>query len=219
MWARLRFGAVEVHRADASDHAVLSAVLARAFDDDPVQRWVYPRPRARERYGGAFFRWSLWRYADQEVTWTTSDLAGAAIWALPDCWRATVPQLVRLVRWTGRGAGPRGPLVLWGLNGIERRHPDDRHLYLAVLGVDTDRQGAGIGSALLGPGLELCDAEGLPAYLESSKERNLAFYGRHGFDVIDQLKLPIGPPVWLMRREPREVSVLSGPTATLLKEP
>ena len=36
---------------------------------------------------------------------------------------------------------------------------------------------------MLAPGLALCDTEGLPAYLESSKEPNVAFYGRFGFRV------------------------------------
>jgi GNAT superfamily N-acetyltransferase len=91
---------------------------------------------------------------------------------------------------------------MWGLGRVERRHPHDRHLYLAVLGVDPDRQGTGVGSALLAPALELCDRERLPAYLETGKERNIAFYGRHGFRVIERLTLPAGPPAWLMRREP-----------------
>jgi GNAT superfamily N-acetyltransferase len=195
--------AVEVRRAESADRAPLSAVLARAFDDDPVMRWTFPGRRARDRYGDAFFRWSLWRFAEQHVTWTTPDLAGAAIWGLPDRWRVTLGQLARLVLSTAPGTGVRGPLVMWGLSGVERRHPNDRHLYLAVLGVEPDRQGAGVGSALVAPGLELCDREALPAYLETAKERNLAFYGRHGFDVIGQLTLPKGPPVWLMRREPR----------------
>ncbi|MDX6732846.1 MAG: hypothetical protein QOC54_2794, partial [Baekduia sp.] len=43
----------------------------------------------------------------------------------------------------------------------------------------------------------------LPAYLETGKERNLAFYGRHGFEVLDRLDLPKGPPVWFLWREPR----------------
>jgi len=99
--------------------------------------------------------------------------------------------------------GLRGPLVCWGLATVERHHPHDRHLYLAVLGVDPGAQGSGVGSSLLAPGLELCDREGLAAYLETGKERNLAFYGRHGFEVTGQLTLPRGPTVWLMRREPR----------------
>jgi ribosomal protein S18 acetylase RimI-like enzyme len=193
---------MRIRSAEPDDHARLTAVLGRAFDDDPVMRWVFPGERARERYRGEFFGWSLSRCAEQGVTWTTDDLAGAAIWALPDRWQVTVPQLARLTRQTGRGIGRRVPLVMWGLGAVDRRHPRDKHLYLAVLGVDPAKQGAGVGSALLAPGLELCDREGLPAYLETGKERNLAFYGRHGFRAVGQLTLPRGPSVWLMRRAP-----------------
>jgi ribosomal protein S18 acetylase RimI-like enzyme len=194
---------MRVRQVEASDHRALTDVLARAFEDDPIQRWVFPGARVRSRYGGEFFRWSLWRCAGQRVSWTTDDLAGAALWMLPDRWQVTARQLGRLLREAGLGVRWRGPIVIWGLTSVERRHPDDRHLYLAVLGVDPDRQRAGVGSALLAPGLELCDRDGLPAYLETGKERNLAFYARHGFRVTGRLGLPLGPPVWLMRREPR----------------
>jgi hypothetical protein len=53
-------------------------------------------------------------------------------------------------------------------------------------------------------GLERCDAEGMPAYLENSNTRNLPFYLRHGFEVMSETRLPFdGPPLWFMWREPR----------------
>jgi hypothetical protein len=56
---------------------------------------------------------------------------------------------------------------------------------------------------VLGPVLDICDREGLPAYLESSKERNVAFYRHHGFEVTGELSLPEGSVrLWLMWREP-----------------
>ena len=61
----------------------------------------------------------------------------------------------------------------------------------------------GIGSALIQPILDVCDRDEVPAYLESSKERNIDFYARHGFRVTDELALPDGPPVWPMWRDPR----------------
>jgi ribosomal protein S18 acetylase RimI-like enzyme len=194
---------MSVRLARVEDHPTLARVLGRAFDDDPIQRWAFPRAGIRARYGHRFFRWSLWRCAEQQVSWSSDDLAGAALWTLPDRWRVSTAQLLRLVRWAGMGVAWRGPLVMWGLSAVERAHPSDRHLYLAVLGVDPDRQGSGLGSALIAPGPELCDREGLPAQLETGNERNLAFYARHGFKVTGEMRLPAGPQVWLMRREPR----------------
>jgi GNAT superfamily N-acetyltransferase len=85
---------------------------------------------------------------------------------------------------------------------VERHHPREPHWYLDYIAVAPGGQGRGAGSALLAPMLERCDREGVPAYLESSKERNLAFYARHGFRVAREIELPDGPPIWLMWRDP-----------------
>ena len=193
---------MSVRPARAEDIGPLAACLARAFDDDPVTAWVYPNPRSRARWSQRFFQWQLRRLLPQEVTWTTDDQAGAAIWALPGRWREGPADMVRLLRATLLGIVPSLPRVLRGLGQVETRHPDNRHMYLAVLGVEPDRQGDGVGSALIRPGLELCDREGLPAYLETGKERNVAFYARHGFRVTEELDLTRGPRVWLMWRDP-----------------
>jgi ribosomal protein S18 acetylase RimI-like enzyme len=181
----------------------LAVALARAFQDDPVTRWVYASERRRPHWATRFFAWQLRRLMVQDVSWTTADGAGgAALWALPDRWRESPRDTLSLLRLTLVGVLPRLPRVLRGLGQVELRHPTDRHLYLAVLGVDPDRQGQGVGSELIRPGLDLCDRDRLPAYLETGKEANLAFYGRHGFQVLDRLDLPKGPPVWFLWREP-----------------
>lgn len=82
--------------------------------------------------------------------------------------------------------------------------PRQPHWYLATLGTAPERQGRGVGSTLLATVLDRLDEEGLPAYLESSKERNVAFYARHRFEVVRELVVPHGGPrLWLMWREPR----------------
>ncbi len=61
-----------------------------------------------------------------------------------------------------------------------------------------------MGSALLRSVLHEVDAEGLPAYLESSKESNLSFYNQHGFEVTGEIRTPRGgPTLWLMWRQAR----------------
>jgi len=57
--------------------------------------------------------------------------------------------------------------------------------------------------ALMAPVLEQCDAEGVPAYLESSKESNIPFYERHGFKVTGEVKVKNGPSLWPMWRDPQ----------------
>jgi GNAT superfamily N-acetyltransferase len=100
----------------------------------------------------------------------------------------------------------RAPLVALAWAGLERHHPvRPPHWYLAVLGAEPASQGKGLGSAVLAPVLEQCDADGVGAYLESSKERNIDFYARHGFRVSEELRLggARGPRLWGMWREPR----------------
>jgi GNAT superfamily N-acetyltransferase len=100
--------------------------------------------------------------------------------------------------------GRRLPAAIQVIQSVEHHHPQTPHWYLAVLGTDPPEQGKGVGSSLLSPVLERCDEEALPAYLESSKEENVPFYARHGFEVTKTVDLPRGgPPLWLMWREPR----------------
>jgi GNAT superfamily N-acetyltransferase len=107
------------------------------------------------------------------------------------------------------------PVALWAAgrfaargmrvgNAVRRQHPHDPpHWYLAMLGTHPSHQGKGLASGLLTPVLYECDAEGIPAYLESSKEANIPFYERHGFRVQHLLKVPEGcPPIWAMWRDP-----------------
>jgi predicted N-acetyltransferase YhbS len=89
------------------------------------------------------------------------------------------------------------------MQAVERKHPKAPHYYLATLGTEPDFQRKGVGSAVMQPVLDRCDADGVPAYLESSKEVNVPYYRRHGFEVTDELKLPDGPTLWLMWREPQ----------------
>jgi ribosomal protein S18 acetylase RimI-like enzyme len=194
---------MEVRPATSDDIPALAGVLARAFDDDPVTRWVYGEGSGRSRWTRRFFAWQLRRLLAQDLTWTADPRAGAAIWALPDRWREGTVDVLRLMWATLPGVLPRTPRILRGLGQVEEHHPEHRHLYLAVLGVEPERQGAGLGAALLRPGLELCDREGLPAYLETATERNVAFHSRQGFRVTGEVGLPAGPTIRLMWRDPR----------------
>jgi len=195
-----------VRQAGRADIEPLSLSLARAFHDDPVTTFIFPTTRYEERLAG-YFRTHLGKIAlAHGLTYTTEGHHGGAIWLPPGAWQLTPMDLARTLPGTVRALGAKLPMALRNLVYIEKRHPKAPHYYLATLGTHPDHQGKGIGSALLEPVLSRCDAEGMPAYLESSKEKNLAFYGRHGFEVTEELALPGGgPPLWLMWRRARGV--------------
>lgn len=88
------------------------------------------------------------------------------------------------------------------LHDMDQRHPTEPHWYLALFGVDPAFQGSGIGSQMLLHRLEMCDATGVPAYLETQKPENVPFYGRFGFVVRDVIEHSGCPPLWTMWREP-----------------
>jgi ribosomal protein S18 acetylase RimI-like enzyme len=111
--------------------------------------------------------------------------------------------LLRLAPRMLAALGMRTIPALRVLHALDVPHPRKPHNYLRVIGCDPDRQGQGVGAALLRPMLEHCDARKEPAYLESSNERNLTFYRRHGFEVTGEVVTHLGPKAWLMWREPR----------------
>jgi ribosomal protein S18 acetylase RimI-like enzyme len=144
-------------------------------------------------------------YLDDGEVWTTQDLAGASIWAPPGKPRPGWQDLLRLLPVLPYliGLGRSAPDAARLLAAADHARPKRSHWYLATLGTDPDRQGRGIGSALVSRVLAQVDRDGLPAYLESSKESNVPFYRRHGFEVTGEISAPDGPTLWLMWREPR----------------
>ena len=197
--------AIAVREAGAGDHDVLTQSLANAFFEDPFACWAAPHEASRKRLLRRFFAAYLVAKQRHDCVWTDHALTGAALWLPPGYWRTTLREDLSLLPCVlQRRLLARAPMVGYGLFGVEHAHPSTPdHFYLATLGVSPAGQGAGVGSALLAPVLEICDRDGMPAYLEASKFDNIDFYARHGFRVTGELKLPRGPSVYPMWREPR----------------
>jgi GNAT superfamily N-acetyltransferase len=197
--------AYAVRRADAADLPTLTQMLVRAFVDDPVAvwacRWDWLRPKMLE----GMYRARLRQMLDHQEIWTNPGLSSAALWVPPERWKTTLRQDAALVRcFLNPRLMARLPLLAVGLSGVQRRHPrTPPHWYLSLLGTHPDAQGHGFGSAVLQPVLEQCDVDGVGAYLESSKRRNLDFYARYGFRITGEMRLPFGPTMWPMWRDPR----------------
>jgi GNAT superfamily N-acetyltransferase len=192
-------------RAGAADVATLTPMLVRAFMDDPVAVWACRSDGLRAKMLEGMYVARLRQLLRHEEVWTNPGRSSAAVWVPPERWKTSLREDAALIRsFLHPRLLVRLPLLAVGLKGVQRSHPrTPPHWYLSLLGTDPGAQGHGFGSAVLRPVLEQCDRDGVGAYLESSKPRNLDFYARYGFRVTGEVRLPFGPTMWPMWRDPR----------------
>jgi GNAT superfamily N-acetyltransferase len=178
-------------------------MLADAFYDDPVMRWWIDdseRAAVLRRFFDVLLR-EL--FLPNGEVYTTDEIAGAALWGVPGRWPIDDERQAELAPLWLEVLGSHAERGATLSSMLDEKHPTASHFYLGVLGVTPQRQGLGIGSALMKPVLTRCDSEGIPAYLEATNPRNRDLYLRHGFVIREEVRLPDGPPLWLMWREPR----------------
>lgn len=198
----------DIRPATAADRAKLADCLASAFAEDPLFNWMGGgttgaafEPKARIVFD-AFLKSDLAR--DEHLVFTDESGIGVAVWKAPNRWKMPTGDMLRAFPAMLRAFGARAPRMIGAFSAIEKVHPTEEHYYLEALGTRQDMQSRGVGSAVIRPMLDRCDAEGMPAYLESSNVRNVPFYARHGFETTGEIVVGKGAPtVTAMWREPR----------------
>jgi ribosomal protein S18 acetylase RimI-like enzyme len=197
---------MEVVRLRNDQLTEASAILARAFQDDPAWSWVLPNPVRRRVLLPWLFRIGF-EITEADVWTTACGITGCARWLPPGPPHVHVgPMLRALVATPLRVREATSRFLAYGraVEAMRAETVPGSHWYLAGIGVEPSAQRQGVGSALLKPGLEEADRAGLPAALLTNSERNLSFYESHGFQVIHEGRTPDdGPHAWMMRREPQ----------------
>lgn len=197
---------ITARRGMTADITPATAVLARAFYDDPLIEWLLPNDAKRlKQFSGVFEM--LLRKAEKidfYETYTTDDHAGMAIWSKPGAWEPPTSLMLPAMPRLAALLGPRSLVrYLRAMQTIKKVHPEEPHWYLAGLGTDPPKQRTGVGKALIAPVLARCDAERVPAYLETQKLENVPYYQQFGFRVTGELDIVDGGPhLWLMWRDP-----------------
>lgn len=182
------------------------ALAARAFADDPLYAHVYPDPGRRQRSFRVEYRAALrhvfFPAGVVDALETDDGLAGVALWK-PDGarvpWWRELRMMPAMVRAVGLG---NLSVAQEAFEALDAAVPDERHHYLGLIAVDPERQGGGLGGALLRAGLDRADADGLPCFLQTGTWRSIRFYQRHGFRVTAEVAVPDGPRHWGMWRDP-----------------
>lgn len=201
--------AIDVRPPRKDETGELSQVLGRAFYDDPVTVWMLPKERRRAARLATFFASVTHHHhlagGGVEVACDGPVVGAASLWDPPDHWKLSWRLQLTMLPALIPAFGLRLATAARTLNDMMAAvHPEEPHWYLATIGSDTTVRGRGFGQALMRSRLQRCDAEHCPAYLESSKFENIAYYERFGFVVTGEIVLPAGgPTLWQMWREPR----------------
>jgi hypothetical protein len=202
----------EVTKMEASDEPAVIAALARAFYDDPLFSFFLPQrvrqSRALLAFMGAGIK-DTRRFDEVWVAKRDGKVAATAAWLPPGAYprsaaRAALTYLSAAPTFAATGRRIPIALRLFGeLDKVHERVMPEPHWYLVLLGTDPCFFRTGAGSAALEPVLTRSDIEGTPAYLETQKEENLAYYARHRFEVVQTIDVKGCPPLWALRRDPR----------------
>jgi GNAT superfamily N-acetyltransferase len=193
----------EVVRAGDADIETLARVIAEAFFPLAVCRWLIPDGPARRAAFPAYFRLYVEHAIADGIVETTPGRDAAALW-IPGDGPAEPPgsyteQLATIT-------GPHLDRFLAFDRQLDRHHPAGvLHEHLAILAVRPDRQGQGIGTALLDARHAALEDQGIPAYLEASDERTRRIYLAHGYNDRDggPIELAHGVRMYPMWRQPR----------------
>ncbi|KAI0560951.1 GNAT family N-acetyltransferase [Gracilaria domingensis] len=203
--------AVLVHD-DPNNIEQLAETIASAFEEDPMITYLHG-PHAKHAHEKALIfnrtvlHGELSRPKGHTTIHVTDDNSCVAIWHHPRHRKITGLYCAKFMIALVRTFGWRALLMGSAMRQLEQAHPKEPHMYLFIMGTHKDHQGKGHGSTVIAEMLKHCDLERLPAYLESSNQRNLSFYRRHGFELIQQIQAPRAgcPPLYTMWREPRPI--------------
>jgi ribosomal protein S18 acetylase RimI-like enzyme len=195
---------VEIVRLRPEQIPDAAAVLARAFQDDPAWSWVIPDPARREKVLPRLFRLGF-ELIDAELWTTTEGMHGCSRWLAPGRPGVNAGPAVRAIvatPWLLRGATSRFLAYGRAVDNLRRLAAPVPHWYLAGIGVEPDEQRRGIGGALMAPGIEAAERDGVPCALLTNSEQNLSFYEAQGFVTMLEGQTPRGGPrAWMMVRQ------------------
>lgn len=190
-----------ISRANPADLPSIATLVATSLSTNPINRAVFKGapPRAVQQQQKMFAMILPMPQNNLYTARINGELVGVMNFAhspacqlstmqkisvLPGLFRHLGATLPRLLHWTGN----------WG-----KHDPSTPHCHLGPLTVAVNRQGQGIGSALLTWFCQYVDERKEAAYLETDKPENVRLYEKFGFAVKEEDEV-YGVKNWYMFR-------------------
>ncbi|MGJ0629753.1 GNAT family N-acetyltransferase [Xenorhabdus bovienii] len=168
--------------------------LTRAFDGYSLMRHFLAENDHQQRVRR--YQETFLRKVGMTVghVWATDDGTAVSIWTAPDIEDAEAVFAPLSIEFE-KIAGSRANVMQASEAIMAKERPKFPCWFLGVVAVDPNFQGKGLGRAVIEPGLERAEREGLPVFLETSDDKNVKIYERLGFEVTAAYPLPFGGPM------------------------
>jgi GNAT superfamily N-acetyltransferase len=186
-------------RAEPTEADRFARTFGTVMYDDPMIRWPLPADVDVESVI-AMTRPIVAMYLQVGAAWMIGDGLGVAAWIEPDAAarfdELEQPTRAAIAPFTDDGGARYGQFWDW----LASHLPSEPCWYLDLVAVHPSARGRGLGRRLVTHGLALAAADGLPAFLETARPSNVAYYQQFGFSVVAEDSAPGGgPTIWFMR--------------------
>ncbi len=159
-------------------------VLARAFVDDPVIRYV-AKGHDRLPVSAGVLRPILRHGLTHGRVWGVIEggiVQAAAIWFPPTEQPAEFQERFEI---EPDSLERMGTFNEWA-ESVHHRAINEAHWYLEIVGVAPESQRRGLGTRLVRHGMALAARDALPVYLNTTSRANVALYSSLGFSVMTE---------------------------------
>ena len=175
-------------------------ILAESFDDNQSVNYIVKQDKKRNQRIRKLMAYSFdICYLYGEV-FLTNDKSGCALILFPDKKKNNLKSMLLDIKLIVSCIGISNiKKAMKRESKIKELQPKKLMYYLWFIGVDSDKQNKGIGSALIKEVIEDAHSKQRPVYLETSTLKNIPWYEKFGFKIYNELNL--GYPLFFMKKE------------------
>jgi len=189
---------------EVDDIGPAAALVARAFAwHEPWGEWTMPDPDDREERLRALVEADIRdRFLPHGDCWTI-ELDTVTLWIPPSDHPGVECFASRRSEDDYASYGDREPAIRAADELIGSLRPQGPHWYLDAIATEPELFGRGLAGRLLAHDLGARDEAGEVCALDTHTPRQIAFYERHGFEIVGRGEPAPGFPIVVMVREPR----------------
>lgn len=192
-------------RADKIHKQIAIDILSECFESNKTVNWIVKQDSRRKDRIRDLIDYSFETCLESGLSYLTNDHAGVIICSMSNDKLPVLEEAYLTLQFVLKVTGIDGiAKALRREDYIKQFHPQDgEFIYIWFIGLRKTEQGKGVGSAMLGEIINKSNEQNIPIYLETSTERNIGFYKKHGFEVYHTSGKEIfGYELFFLRRLP-----------------